>query len=189
MKSPDICKFVKLLTRTLDNGTEEKSSQPLLITLRLRFWLYHPTTPTRSQDTLVWKENKAQQFSVKTAYKVALRLKNQSRVEHSAARAHGSVWNKMWTLNVPPKSSQVHVRACSNCLPIRDNLHRRRVQVEPICVLCNQEPETASHLLWTCPFARNVWALFNGRTQKCSNEVCDFFLCSTRRNRNWANRN
>ena len=67
-------------------------------------------------------------------------------------------------------------RACSNCLHTRDNLHRRRMKVEPTCESCRQQPETVSHLLWTCPFGRNVWALFKGRTQKCSNEACDFFF-------------
>ena len=33
-----------------------------------------------------------------------------------------------------------------------------------------------AHVLWSCPFARNVWALIRGRVQKCSNEVDDFFL-------------
>ena len=36
--------------------------------------------------------------------------------------------------------------------------------------------ETAIHVLWSYPFARNVWALSRGRVQKCSNEADDFFL-------------
>ena len=29
---------------------------------------------------------------------------------------------------------------------------------------------------WECPFARNVWSLFTGKTQKSSNQAEDFFL-------------
>ena len=43
------------------------------------------------------------------------------------------------------------------------------------CAAC-QQPESAGHLLWECPFARNVWALCPGKIQKCPNEANDFFL-------------
>ena len=35
--------------------------------------------------------------------------------------------------------------------------------------------ETAEHVLWTCSFARNEWALCRGKLQKCSNAATDFF--------------
>ena len=86
-------------------------------------------------------ENRAQKFSVRLAYKVVVRLKNQPMAEHSATRFHAWTWKVIWSLNVPPT---------------RDNLHRRRVRVELTRELCEQEPETTTHILWTCPFARNV---------------------------------
>ena len=128
-----------------------------------------------SQDTLIWKENKAHEFSVRTTYQVALRLKNTSAAEHSSARVHGVTWTKIWKLKVPPKVRTFLWRACPNCLPTRDNLSRK-LQVEAICEFCRQEPETVTHLLWVCPFARNVWGLFRGRIQKCSNDAEAFFL-------------
>ena len=67
-------------------------------------------------------------------------------------------------------------RACLNCLPTRDNLNHRRMGVDLTCVMCKKEPETTSHVLWTCPFARNVWALVRGRIQKSSNGVDEFLL-------------
>ena len=48
--------------------------------------------------------------------------------------------------------------------------------VDLTCVMCKKEPETTSHVLWTCPFARNVWALVRGRIQKSSNGVDEFLL-------------
>ena len=38
---------------------------------------------TRTRDKLYWRENKAQQFTVKTAYQVALRLHREMGVEQS----------------------------------------------------------------------------------------------------------
>ena len=49
------------------------------------------------------------------------------------------------------------------------------MQVEPRCGFCYQRSKIAEHVLWTCPFARNVWALCRGKIQKCSNAATDFF--------------
>ena len=135
-----------------------------------------PLNRLDSHDTLVWTENKAKTFTVKTAYKVALRLKSGALAEHSSAREHGITWRKIWKLNVPPKVRTFLWRACSNYLPTRDNLSRRKIQVEATCEFCRQEPEIVAHILWKCLFVRNVWALGSGNVQKCSNEVVDFFL-------------
>ena len=53
---------------------------------------------------------------------------------------------------------------------------KKRVRVDKKCELCCHHCETICHVLWECPFARNVWALFKGTLQKCSNEADDFFL-------------
>ena len=38
-----------------------------------------------------------------------------------------------------------------------DKLMARQWPCNPVCVLCNQEQETAAHLILLCPFARLVW--------------------------------
>ena len=60
--------------------------------------------------------------------------------------------------------------ACQRQSPLK------KVRVDPRCELCSQHHESTGHLLWECPFARNVWALCSGKIQKCSNEAQDFFL-------------
>lgn len=121
-------------------------------------------------------ENKSRTISVKTAYHVTLRLKQQEVVEHLKARSNKPTWKKFWTLNVPLKVRTFMWRTCSNNLPTRDNLRRRKVHVTEGCGLCQQTLETTGHILWECPLARNVWALVKGKIQKCSNEARDFFL-------------
>ena len=134
-----------------------------------------PLCRNRSRDSLVWKENNKHEFTVKTAYKVAMRLRQQMDIEHSRAQVDRKWWKMIWAMNVPPKVKSFMWRACSNILPTRENLRRRKVQVDERCELCCQQLETCAHLLWECPFARNVWAMVRGRVQKCSNEVQDFF--------------
>ena len=167
-----VCELIDHSSRQWDRGKLAATFTPRTCKQILSLPLNH----LDSQDTLVWTENKAKTFSVKTAYRVALRLKSVALAEHSSVRAHGVTWGKIWKLNVPPKVRTFLWRARSNCLPTRDNLCRRKVQVKATCELCCQEPETVAHILWKCLFARNVWALVRGRVQKCSNDMVGFFL-------------
>ena len=107
---------------------------------------------------------------------MALRLNCPNHTEHSSVQAYSSCRGKIWKLNVPSKVRTFKWPACSNCLPIQDNLHRKKVRVEMTCEFCCLDPETVTHVLWECPFARNVWSLFKGKTQKCSNQASNFFL-------------
>ena len=88
-----------------------------------------------------------QKFTIKLAYWVALDLQNKYLAEHSQARHDGSVWRKIWRLNVPPKVRTLLWRAYSNILPTRENLQRRKVQIDPKCEICLQHPKTTCHVL------------------------------------------
>ena len=127
------------------------------------------------RDKLRWKENKNGCFSVRTAYRVALRLKQQEDVEHSIAGEEKKFWNKMWKLPIPPKVRNFMWRACSDILPTSANLCRRRVPVDSTCTICQQHDETVAHVQWECPSARNVWAMVRGKLQKCNSEAPNFY--------------
>ena len=71
---------------------------------------------------LIWKENGKHEFTVKSAYQVALRLRQKVDAEHSRAQEDGRRWKMIWKMNVPPKIKTFIWRACSNILPTRDNL-------------------------------------------------------------------
>ena len=93
-----------------------------------------PRTPI--WDTLVWKENRNKVFIVKFAYQVALRMKEQAQVENSTATADRPTWNRIWSLNVPPKVQTFLWRACLNILPTCGNLQKWKLQVEPLYGFC-----------------------------------------------------
>ena len=92
-------------------------------------------TETSNQDRLIWKENKKGAFSMKTAYRVALRLKQQEQVEHSSAQKDRRLWNRIWQLNIPPKVRNFVWRACSDILPYSHKLMSKESTTEP--GLCN----------------------------------------------------
>lgn len=128
----------------------------------------------RTQDRIYWKENKANRFTVRSAYFVALRLNQGGVVEHSRAHEDKRLWNKIWRLRVPPKVRNFLWRACSDILPTRANIVKRRLPIDPSCAICGQAEESVCHALWECPLATNVWALVKGKLQKSSAVVQDF---------------
>ena len=95
--------------------------------------------------------------------------------EHSRVQEGKPVWNRLWKLSVPPKVRNFVWRASSDILPTQANLARRRVPIDPKCVVCGSSDETVLHILWQCPLARNVWALVNGKLQKCDSSARTFF--------------
>ena len=111
--------------------------------------LNHQTT----QDRLVWMENKAHTFMVRTTYQVALCLQQPNCAEHSLVQAQGNTWKKIWKLNVPHKVHTFLWRACSGCLPTRQNLHKKQVRIEEHYEPYDHQIETISHVLWKCPLA------------------------------------
>ena len=95
-------------------------------------------------------------------------------VEHSRAHEDKRLWNKIRRLRVPPKVQNFLWRACSDVLPTRANIARRRLPIDPSFAICGQAEESVCHALWECPLATNVWALVKGKLQKSSAVVQDF---------------
>lgn len=67
-------------------------------------------------------------------------------------------------------------RVCHNSLPIRDNLRKRKITIDPICPLCGLFPKTIGHVLWSCAAATVVWMECNRKIQKLSILENDGFL-------------
>ena len=103
-------------------------------------------------------------------------LLHHSGGDHSNAAIDRRAWKVVWSLNTPPKVRTFLQHTCSNILPTHDNLHAKKVQLDPTCLMCKQQRETVGHILWECPFARRVWALAKGKIQKSSASALNFFL-------------
>lgn len=48
-------------------------------------------------------------------------------------------------------------KAYHEILPIRWNLHKKKVTDQFLCPICESKTETLIHTLWECPAARAVW--------------------------------
>jgi hypothetical protein len=118
------------------------------------------------QDRITWILTTDGKYSTKSAYEVQFigRIK-----QPSLTRAEGKVQSFLWLLLQNRKWTAERLRA-------------RRLPHDDCCCLCDQEFETARHLVLQCPFAREVWTQFQGsdsfvaRTAAQSLTVCGFFF-------------
>ena len=65
--------------------------------------------------------------------------------------------NWLWTLPCPKKIQFFLWKAMRNRLPTRTFLAHGRQHVDSHCPRCNS-PEMTLHILWDCPWAREVWS-------------------------------
>ena len=67
-------------------------------------------------------------------------------------------WSKLlWNPFVLPKHVIIAWMAIQNRLPTKDRLQAWGIEIEGICALCHQEPETRDHLFFGCAFAVSIW--------------------------------
>jgi hypothetical protein len=59
-------------------------------------------------------------------------------------------------------------QACSEILPTRANLFRKKFISSPLCPICELETETTTHVLLECPAAKDVWVDSLKAIHKCS---------------------
>ena len=102
-------------------------------------------------DKLIWAETPNGNFSVKSAYGVAIWLSEHAVQGVSSDQSQQRwFWRKIWDLPLPHKVCHFTWQACRDILPTKVNLMRRKVVNDQLCVECGLEDETTGHLFWTC---------------------------------------
>ncbi|KAL6503124.1 hypothetical protein OROHE_023753 [Orobanche hederae] len=69
--------------------------------------------------------------------------------------SNSGFWRQLWNLKIPLNVKHFLWRAASGCLPTRDVLRTKKVDVSVWCPVCNEQPETTLHILVQCPFANS----------------------------------
>ncbi|KHN11229.1 Putative ribonuclease H protein, partial [Glycine soja] len=102
------------------------------------------------KDTWLWGAEPNGIFSTKSAYNL---IKAEQFPE---AQVFG--YHQLWDLKVPPKALSFAWRLLWDRLPTKDNLVRRQIQLDNnLCPFCQTQPETASHLFFTCEKVLPLW--------------------------------
>ncbi|KAL0446258.1 UNVERIFIED_CONTAM: putative mitochondrial protein [Sesamum latifolium] len=112
-----------------------------------------PLTESPSAD-IVWHFERSGRFSVKSAYASAVQCSEEA--SPSMARED---WRFLWRSRVLPKVRMFMWRCGHGALPTLRNLKDRGVCPDTQCPRCDNDQEDLFHVLFTCSFARLVWAL------------------------------
>ncbi|KAL0386175.1 UNVERIFIED_CONTAM: putative mitochondrial protein [Sesamum radiatum] len=126
-----------------------------------------------SEGVWRWRFEQTGKFSVQSAYRQAVIMRDQSMASSSHSNLHlthgrGSSWSMLWRVGVPPKVRLLMWRLCRGALPTMELLARRATGVDVNCVVCGVGVESIRHVFWECSFARQVWALSNIAWQSIS---------------------
>ena len=101
---------------------------------------------TAMEDEIIWKFTADGQYTAKSAYEVQFRgsycIFNSQRV---------------WRAHVEPKHKFFTWLLVQEKILTADRMQQRQWPCDPLCQLCRQQPETATHLCLQCPFAQHVW--------------------------------
>ena len=110
-----------------------------------------------TEDHLAWNYEKNGIFTVRSAYRLGMNLKQQEEIvgsSRSISTGRENLWNLMWKAHVPHKVHIVAWRIATDSLPTKENKRRRTLEIDGICNICGIEKEDAHHAIVNCTKAR-----------------------------------
>ena len=113
------------------------------------------------EDWIAWHFDSKGLFSVKSAYRLGISLKEEQagRVTSSSTSSSSinPIWKKIWSLKLPGKIKVFIWRLCHNSLPTRMNIKRKCIDLDTRCPMCNRADEDGGHLFLKCKQVKPVW--------------------------------
>lgn len=158
-RKPSLCKLVKVSeliwpeTRTWNIGRINRVFSRYNAAKIFQI----PLTSFQVCDTLMWKDNRNGQYSVKSGYEQLRCLQNTQQMIGPSNSNGSKLWQKIWAIGASPRCNELVWRACKEVLPVRTNLIRRSLNIDPICPCCGEEEETTIHALLKCEAVRRMW--------------------------------
>nr|XP_020191500.1 uncharacterized protein LOC109777266 [Aegilops tauschii subsp. strangulata] len=135
-----------LASRAWIHDVQGHLSPAALVQYVLLWTRLQQVTLSASPDVLTWRWTPSAVYSAKSCYKA---LFVGSTIEPS--------WRLTWKSWAPLRIKIFLWLAFQGRCWTADRLARRGLAHAPLCLLCDQEPETMAHLLTGCVFSRQTW--------------------------------
>jgi hypothetical protein len=123
-------------------------------------------SPLLKKDKIIWRGSPSGVFTVRSAYHMKMRRRAQEKGESSSVDGNEQLWKFIWSLPTTPVLRNFCWKLCHDLLPTKFNLFSQKVVANPICPICNGEPETIFQCLWSCPMAVGIWQEGSRKLQK-----------------------
>ncbi|KAF5481661.1 hypothetical protein F2P56_002298, partial [Juglans regia] len=133
-----------------------------------------PIIKRRASDRLIWRGSGKGGFTVKSAYYMETERLHRMVGKASTRGRDNRVWKEVCQLEVPDKVKMFIWKCHNNILPTKDNLNRKNIIENNICLVCLRESGTLVHVLWECLAAANVWGGENILLSKWKGQLFDF---------------
>ena len=117
-----------------------------------------PLSHNPGPDVIIWPHTRDGVYSVRSAYHLLQQEELSLRPSSSNGEAQKALWKKVWSLRLPPKVKSFLWRACSESLPTKLNLWKRKVLRSAWCERCEEAVEDTIHAIWHCEVNTQVWA-------------------------------
>lgn len=95
-------------------------------------------------------------FTVRSASHLEKERQASRMREGSSRFGCNHLWKAVWNLQVLNASKVIMLEACSNILSTKENLLKRGVVKEDLCIFCTKEKGAALHILWECPSSMDI---------------------------------
>jgi hypothetical protein len=99
-------------------------------------------------NQLIWIGRTKREFTVQSAYHMEKNHFVYVAGESTTIVAQSRVWKAIWNLNVLGMVIIFLCMACSNILPTKENLFKKKIAQDPLCPICGLKVQNKCHILW-----------------------------------------
>ena len=116
-----------------------------------------PLCWTNQNNCLMWPTCKNGEYSVKTGCQILCKVENISAASSSDTSNQEQFWKRIWKLCIPNKIKIFLWRVCSNALPSKENLKKKKILDDAKCSACLSVQENTFHAIWGCEMLHHIW--------------------------------